>query len=201
MFENQKKISLKIITLKKKMKTAAHSDSKTQQNNMHAELHVDKRVDKRVAKRVGRHRIEMSRRHERYVGLAIRESKRSTMAQPLGAVIVRKGKREFVLGHNHDDRTTIGGRDICSYHAEIDVLSRVLRDRHQVPRSFGKQKKKGLSKLSKAGKAGKAGKVALLNNDVRKTDGRQKCWEKGGYFERCLSLLWPCDKGSSAKAA
>ena len=70
--------------------------------------------------------ISLSNRHQKAINACINEAHRVVdMPQRLGSVALSGGKI-ISKGHNHS-RTKIRNRKVCSFHAEVDVLSRLLR--------------------------------------------------------------------------
>jgi tRNA(Arg) A34 adenosine deaminase TadA len=76
---------------------------------------------------------DLSNKQQNIVSRAVNEAEKADMLFRHGSVAVSCG-RVLSGGHNHY-RNKLRSRTLCSFHAEVDVLSRVLRGTYQQHRT------------------------------------------------------------------
>ena len=72
---------------------------------------------------------DLTNKQSKFVSLAAQKAEQSDMQYKHASVAVSNG-RVLAMGNNHQ-RKKLRSRILCSFHAEIDVISRLLRGTYQ----------------------------------------------------------------------
>ena len=71
--------------------------------------------------------LQLSKKQEKYIDEAKRFASESKFYFRIGCVAVSNGK--IVAGGFNHERSSLRGKTLTSFHAEIDTLSKILRNR------------------------------------------------------------------------